>query len=53
MEAGAWAQRGLVPAWKGEVVHSGAPESQCVYKVRCYRVLSVLSLYEIDSIKPR
>jgi hypothetical protein len=53
MEAGAWAQRGLVPAWKGEVVHPGAPESQCVYKIRCYRILSVLSLYEIDSNKPR
>jgi hypothetical protein len=34
MEAGAWAQRGLVPAWKGEVVHPGAPESPCVYKIR-------------------
>jgi hypothetical protein len=33
MEAGAWAQRGLVPAWKGEVVHPGAPESKCVYKI--------------------
>jgi hypothetical protein len=33
MEAGAWAQWGLVPAWKGEVVHPGAPESQCVYKI--------------------
>jgi hypothetical protein len=21
-------------AWKGEVVHPGAPESQCVYKIR-------------------
>jgi hypothetical protein len=50
---GAWAQRSLVPAWKGEVVHPGARESQCVYKTRCYRILSVLSLYEIDSIKPR
>jgi hypothetical protein len=53
MEAGAWAQRGLVPAWKGEVVRPGAPGSQCVYKIRCHRILSVLSLYEIDSIKPR
>jgi hypothetical protein len=49
----AWAQRGLVPAWKGEVVHPGAPESQCVYKTRCYRILSVLSLYELNSNKPR
>jgi hypothetical protein len=42
-----------VPAWKGEVVHPGAPGSQCVYRTRCYRILSVLSLYEIGSIKPR
>jgi hypothetical protein len=48
-DLGAWAQRGLdVPAWKGEVVHSGAPESQCVYRIRFYRILSVLSLYKID-----
>jgi hypothetical protein len=31
---GAWAQRGLVPAWKGGVVHSSEPESQCVYRIR-------------------
>jgi hypothetical protein len=53
MEAGAWGQRGLVPAWEGEVVHPGVPESQCVYKTRCYRIWSVPSLYGIDSIKPR
>jgi hypothetical protein len=38
---------GLVPAWKGEVVHPSAPGSQCVYRTRCYRILSVHSLYEI------
>jgi hypothetical protein len=42
-----------VPAWKGEVVHPGAPESQCVYEIRCHRILSVLSLYELNSNKPR
>jgi hypothetical protein len=40
-----------MPAWKGEVVHPGAPESQCVYRIRFYRILSVLSLYEIHRIK--
>jgi hypothetical protein len=30
-----------------------SPESQCVYKIRCHRILSVLSLYDIDSTKPR
>jgi hypothetical protein len=30
-----------------------APESQCVYKTRCYWILSVLSLHEIYSNKPR
>jgi hypothetical protein len=48
---GAWAQRGLVPAWKGEVVHPGAPGSQCVYRIRFYRILSVLSLYAIHRTK--
>jgi hypothetical protein len=42
-----------VPAWKGEVVHPGAPESKCVYKIRCHRVLSVLPLLELSSNKPR
>jgi hypothetical protein len=46
MEAGA----GLGPAWKGEVVHPGAPGSQCVYRTRFYRVLSALSLYEVPGI---
>jgi hypothetical protein len=31
---GAWAQRGLVSAWKGEVVLPGVPESQCVYRTK-------------------
>jgi hypothetical protein len=42
-----------VPAWKGEVVHPGAPESQCVYKIRCYRILSVRSLYKLNGNMPR
>jgi hypothetical protein len=53
MEAGAWAQRGLVPAWKGEVAHPGAPESQCVYKIRQFAGSCQCSLYEIGSNKPR
>jgi hypothetical protein len=47
MEAGGLGPEGpgaLVPAWKGEVVHPGAPESQCVYRALFYRILSVLSL---------
>ena len=46
----AWAQRGLVPAWKGEVVHPGAPESKCVYKIWQFAGSCQCSLYEIDSI---
>jgi hypothetical protein len=42
-----------VPAWKGEVVHPGAPGSQCVYRIRCHRILSVLSLLELSSNTPR
>jgi hypothetical protein len=45
------AREGLVPAWKGEVVHPGAPESQCAYRGRFYRVLPVLSFYEIHRTK--
>ena len=50
------AQRGRLVGWclpgrKGEVVHPGVPESQCVYRTRFYRVLSVLSLNEIHRIK--
>jgi hypothetical protein len=47
MEAGGLGPEGpgpLVPAWKGEVVHPGAPESQCVYRALFNRILSVLSL---------
>jgi hypothetical protein len=40
-------------AWKGGVAHPGAPGSQCVYEIRCHRILSVLSLYDLNSNKPR
>jgi hypothetical protein len=43
---GAWAQRGLAPAWKGEVVHPGEPGSQCAYRARFCRVLPAPSLYK-------
>jgi hypothetical protein len=42
-----------VPAWKGEVVHPGAPESQCVYKTWQFAGSCQRSLYEIDINKPR
>jgi hypothetical protein len=52
---GAWAQRGLVPAWEGEVVHPGAPgrsHSARVYwqdgRTQFYRVLSAFTLRNIQ-----